>query len=60
MTFYRLGGFDVTDLNSFFQDLESTDYKIYDIGFIEDSEIDFVCLATFAELPSKKTEKKEI
>lgn len=59
MTFYRLGGFDVTDLQNFFQDLEPNDYKIFDIGFVDKSEIDFACLAAFAELPPKKQRKRK-
>lgn len=59
MTFYRLGGFDEVDLDSFFKDLEPIDYKLYNIGLTEDSEIDFACLAEYSELSSKKQKKRK-
>ena len=58
-TFYRLGGFDTLDLSDFFEDLTPDDYQIYDLDFLEESEIDFTCLAKLAELPPGKRIKRK-
>ncbi len=57
--FYKLGGFDVPDIDDFFQHLKWREEKVFDgISGNEVQEIDIYCLYDYFELSHKKRRKK--
>lgn len=56
--FYRIGGFDKLDLDEFFDDFETVDYKLINPEYSRKSKIDFYCLKEYSETPVKRRLKK--
>jgi hypothetical protein len=54
--YYKLGGFDSEDIAHFFEDLSQKD-AIFTFEFLEQSELDWDCMATYAELSNRKKKK---
>ena len=46
-------------IKSFFEDLEPSDMKVFDLDYLENSEIDFLCLNSYNELSDRKKRRKK-